>query len=409
VQRPRLLAVTSTFPGQRGDGTPAFVWDLAEQVARHFDTVVLAPMVPGAARQERVGPLEIHRFRYFPRRWEDLADGAILENLRARPSRWLQVPAFLLAEALALRRLVRAFGPDVLHVHWVLPQGVVAAFAVPGWRWVLTAHGADVYALTGRLGNALKRAALRRAAVVTAPNQDMRHRLVQLGGDPSTTLVMPMGADVAAIQAGGGHTRTRPGRLLFVGRLVDKKGVAVLLQALRGAALGSDWSLEVIGDGPAQARLAEEARLLDGEVRFTGTVDRAGVAAAMAACEVFVLPSLPAGSGDQDGLPVVLLEAMAAGCAIVASRMPGIEEVLGGGDHGLLVPPGDPEALRAALVRLLRDPELRAKLGASAVAAATAYSVELVGEGYARLLASVADNGAVGHLSGRDRSTHPAR
>lgn len=185
--RPRLLAVASTFPGRWGEGTPAFVWDLAEQEARHFDTVVLAPMVPGAPRRERSGPLEIRRFRYFPRRWEDLADGAILENLRARPSRWLQVPLFLAAEAVALRRLVRAFDPDVLHVHWVLPQGVVAALAVPGRRWVLTAHGADVYALTGRLGSALKRTALRRAAVVTVPNQDMRHRLVQLGGDPSTT------------------------------------------------------------------------------------------------------------------------------------------------------------------------------------------------------------------------------
>jgi colanic acid/amylovoran biosynthesis glycosyltransferase len=102
---------------------------------------VLVPRVGDAPRRERVGSLEIRRFRYFPRRWEDLADGAILENLRTRLLRWLQVPPFLVGEAIALRRLIAEFDPDVLHVHWVLPQGLVAAIAAPGRRWVLTAHG----------------------------------------------------------------------------------------------------------------------------------------------------------------------------------------------------------------------------------------------------------------------------
>jgi glycosyltransferase involved in cell wall biosynthesis len=103
--------------------------------------------------------------------------------------------------------------------------------------------------------------------------------------------------------------------LLFVGRLVDKKGASVLLRALEGIGPGVAWSLEVVGDGPARARLEADARRLDGEVRFRGTLGRDGVAAAIGACQVCVLPSMPAASGDQDGLPVVLLEAMAAGAA----------------------------------------------------------------------------------------------
>jgi colanic acid/amylovoran biosynthesis glycosyltransferase len=103
------------------------------------------------------------------------------------------------AETIALRRLIAEFDPDVLHVHWVLPQGVVAAITAPGRRWVLTAHGRDVYALAGRLATGLKRLALRRATAVTVPNQEMRERLLQLGANPNTTQVRPMGADVAEL------------------------------------------------------------------------------------------------------------------------------------------------------------------------------------------------------------------
>ena len=348
---------------------------------------MLVPRVGDAPRRERAGSLEIRRFRYFPRRWEDLADGAILENLRARPLRWLQVLPFLAAEAFALRRLIAEFDPDVLHVHWVLPQGLVAALAAPGRRSVLTAHGGDVYALAGWFASALKRLALRSASAVTVPNQEMRSRLLQLGANPNTTLVMPMGADVTAVQAV--RAARRGGRVLFVGRLAEKKGVAVLLEALRSAELGDGWSLDLIGDGPLRGQLEAAARRLGGRVRFLGALERARVAAAMAECDVFVVPSVPAVSGDQDGLPVVLLEAMAAKCAIVASWLPGIDAVLVDGHTGLLVPPGDPEALGAAVSKLLRDGDLRAELGAAAAMAVATHSIEAVGDQYVELLTSL--------------------
>ena len=124
MQRRRLLVLASTYPARAGDGTPAFVRDLAAAESSRYETTVLVPSVPGSVGDEVDGALEVRRFRFFPRRWEDLGDGAILENLRSRKSRWLQVPAFFLAEVLALRRLVRSIQPDVLHVHWLIPQGL---------------------------------------------------------------------------------------------------------------------------------------------------------------------------------------------------------------------------------------------------------------------------------------------
>jgi glycosyltransferase involved in cell wall biosynthesis len=387
--RPRLLVIASTFPTSAEDGTPAFVRDLAAYQARDFDTMVLVPRVPGAARSASVGGLTVRRFRYFPRRWEDLADGAIIENLRSRRFRWLQVLPFFVAEMWALHRAVREHRPDVLHLHWMIPQGVAALVAARRVPWVVTALGGDVYALQDPVSRRLKGAVLRRARAVTTMNEDMRGRLHALGADPARTEVLPMGADVAAIRAAGAGVAREPGRILFVGRLVEKKGVGVLLDALRALAGAgrSGWSLDVIGDGPLRAELEQRAAELP--VTFHGAVGRSQLAGWYARSAVAVFPSLPAASGDQDGLPVAMLEAMSAGCAVLASRMPGIDAAVVDGTSGLLVPPGDPAALADALGGVLADLGLRERLAAAGAQRAEEFSVDALGARYCALLRKV--------------------
>ncbi len=389
MNRPRLLVLASTFPARTGDGTPGFVRALAGVEATEFDTVVLVPRVPGSLRTEQIDGFRVVRFGYFPRRWEDLADGAIIENLRARRSRLLQVPFFLAFEALALRRLVREHRPDVLHVHWVLPQGVAALLVARRVPWLVTTLGGDVYALNDPLSRWLKRAVLRRAKAVTTMNADMQRRLLDLGAPVGETLVLPMGADVDGVRRAGVGVVREPGRLLFVGRLVEKKGLAVLLEALR--TLPGAWSLDVAGDGPLRAELERRAEGLP--VRFLGQTSTSDLARAYAACEVLVAPSVPAASGDQDGLPVALLEAMSAGCPVVASRIAGIDEAVVDGESGLLVTPGSARDLTAALALLLRDSELRTRIGAGAKARAEGYSVASLGRRYVELLQRVAGRG----------------
>jgi colanic acid/amylovoran biosynthesis glycosyltransferase len=149
-----------------------------------------------------------------------------------------------------------------------------------------------------------------------------------------------------------------------------------------------DWSLDVIGDGPLQHRLEDVAAGLP--VRFLGRRGRADLSAALARASVVVVPSVPTASGDQDGLPVALLEAMGSGKAVVASRLPGIDEAVQDGVSGLLVPPGDPDALAAALTRVLTDADLRERLGRAASQAAEEHSVSAVGRRYVEVLRSVA-------------------
>ena len=381
----RLLVLSSTFPARRGDATPGFVRDLATYEAQHLDTLVLVPRVAGAAAgDELVDGMRVRRFAYFPRRWETLADGPMIENLRRDRLAVLQVPCFALAQVVAVRRAVRSHRPDVVHVHWLVPQGVSALLAARRVPWVVTSHGADLHTLRGALAGRLKRAVARRARAATAPNREMRDLLVQLGADPSTTQVLPVPVDLDAMRAAT-VGEVRDGRtILFVGRLVEKKGVQVLLDAVRS--LGSEADLRVVigGDGPLRAPL--EASAVGLPVEFLGSLTRAQVAEQLAGAAVVVFPSVPAGTGDQDGLPVALLEAIATGPAVVASRLPGLDEAIEDDVHGLLVAPGDAGALAGALHRLLGDDGLRRRLGEHAARRAERYSVPAIGARFVQLL-----------------------
>ena len=378
--------LASTYPGTPGDGTPAFVRDLALAESQHFDTLVVVPRVPGGASHETDGPLRVRRFAYFPRRWESLAHGAIIENLRESRLRYLQVLPLVVCEALAVRQAVRRYRPDVIHAHWIVPQAMVALLVAGRTPLVVTTLGGDLYALRARPLQWLKSRVVRRAAAVTVMNEEMREMVVALGADRGRVEVLPMGVDTSAFTAARVPSSDGVLRLLFVGRMVEKKGLAVLLEALRG--LPVPWRLTVVGDGPLRSAAEEAAR--DLPVTFDGQLGRTELAARYASHDVVVVPSVPTASGDQDGLPVAMLEAMAAGCAIVASDLAGLREAVVDGTSGVLVTPGDTAGLAAALADLAGDPAKVARLGAAARQRAQDYSVTRRGLQYGELLARVA-------------------
>jgi colanic acid/amylovoran biosynthesis glycosyltransferase len=390
-RRPRLLVLASTFPSHRADGTPAFVADLAVAQSAAFETVVVTPRVPESLARESWSGVDVRRYRFFPRRWEDLAAGAILENLRSRPDRWLQVPFLFLAGALAVRRAVRDIAPDVVHVHWIIPQGVMALLGARRSTWLVTTQGGDLYALTSSVARWLKRRVLRRARAVTVMNAEMGERVVELGVPAGRVRVLSMGVALDRMPAPGPE-RIR-GRLIFVGRLVEKKGLAHLLDALRELPDDIEWSLEVVGDGPLRAALEQRAAPLGARVVFLGQRSSEDLGQRLVRASVAVFPSVRARSGDQDGLPVSLLEALATGTPVIASDLPGLADAVTGGEEpaGVVVAPGDVAGLAEAVTRLLADDEARERMGSVAAKRAAEYSVEAVGPRYIALLREVAN------------------
>jgi glycosyltransferase involved in cell wall biosynthesis len=156
---------------------------------------------------------------------------------------------------------------------------------------------------------------------------------------------------------GGGETV----HVLFLGRLVAYKGVPQLLEALHRLRELPGWRATLAGDGEVEATAAALAgNGLTGRVELPGWVDAQGVAELIASADILVLPSLI------ENLPLSVIEGMAAGLAVIASRVGAVEDIVSDGNTGLLVEPGDVDGLTAALARLIGDPELRRRLGKEA-------------------------------------------
>lgn len=389
--RPLLLVVTSTYPRWPGDTEPAFVHELSRRLASRFDVHVLGPHAPGAEHEERMDGVFVHRYRYAPVRWETLVnDGGVLTNLRRTPWKWMLVPGFLLGQYLALRRLVRRLEPAVIHVHWLIPQGLVAAAAVRTTPWIGTSHGADLFALNGRMFIALRRWVVRRAAMITLVSEAMRERLLSQMPE-SRAMVLSMGVDTLSRFTPG---NTRPGdELLFVGRLVEKKGLRHLLLALpQVLSRRPQVRLTVIGAGPELAGLQRQvAELkLEAQVRFLGALPQPALAEHYQRATVFVAPFVEADSGDQEGLGLVVAEAMACGCAVVVGDVPAVRDLVGD-DGGVRVAARDHEALAASIVSLLEDDSRRSALGhAGRRMIEERFSWEAVSQRYGDLLMEIA-------------------
>lgn len=388
----RVLVLASTYPAKVGDGTPSFVRDLAVGVASGGAEVhVLVPAVPGGARRESTDGIEVLRYRFFPRRWEDVAHGALLENVKRRKSRLLQVPPLLTAQFFAVRRAVKQFKPDVIHAHWIIPQGWVARLAAPRIPTLVTTLGGDLYALTSGPWRAIKRSVITRAGAVTVMNSDMRDIVISLGAKPDAVSVKPMGARVGRFADAAAARSYRPSdapvKLLAVGRLVEKKGFGLLIEALRQLD-PSTWTLTIVGDGPLRQGLEQAASELP--ITFAGQLGQEALAQADAEADLAIFPSVRAASGDQDGLPVALLEAMASGCAVVVSDLPGLSEAVEHEVSGLVVPNGEVDALSQAIARLVEDASARERLGRAAAVRAREYDVDAVAQAYGTLLSEVA-------------------
>lgn len=382
----KVLILASTFPARPGDGTPEFVGDLAVELAKTMEVRVLVPAVPGAPLRSTYRGVEVQRFRFFPKKWEDLAEGAILENVRGKRLRLLQIVPFFVSEIIHIARTLASFKPDVIHAFWIIPQGLSAYIVNRKIPVLLTTLGGDLYALVDTPVRGLVKRIVGRAAHTTVMNEQMKEQVEQLGAAPGSVTVEPMGADLDGIIP---HTirDIDTAQLLFVGRLVEKKGLRHLIDAL--AEVTIDWHLTVIGDGPLEQEL--KTRAADIPISFIGAQPKSELRRRYAESDIIILPSVRAESGDQDGLPVVLLEALASGLPAIASDLPGIDSVITHGETGLLVEPGSERELRRAIETLAGDRTLRERVSSAGRERAQSHGVESVGQRYAALLESIAN------------------
>ncbi len=368
----RVLYIATAYARHEGDViTPWMTETIRRLAAAGVEVEVLAPAYRGLASGE-VGGVRVHRFRYAPRRWEDLThDQTAPDRIRDRPAYLGLVPGYVLSGMRAAARLAASGRFDVVHVHWPIPHAPIGLAA----RWrsrvpvVLTFHGVELTWTRGRwpILTPLLRHFIRTADAVTA-NSSYTAGMIQRVYDREVVRI-PFGATIEPVAPPGPaavSTEGRPFELLFVGRLVERKGVHYLLEALARLRTDVPVYLRVVGDGPMRGMLERRARDLGvaDRVRFDGFVPNDVLSHRFATCDAFVLPAVVDAKGDTEGLGVVLVEALTYGKPVIASAAGGIVDVIRDGETGILVPPGDTAALAGAIERLVADPDLGAALAA---------------------------------------------
>lgn len=391
-QKPTLLVLTSTYPRWINDHEPSFVHELASRLTRDFSVHVLAPHSAGAARSEVVADVNVWRFTYAPQSLELLVNnGGILTNLRR--SRWklLLVPGFLISLVWNTRRFIRDIRPDVLHAHWIIPQGTALSLAsllcIGTPPTLLTSHGADLYSVRSRVMVALKRWTVRAAARVTVVSQAMSDAVKHLGA--KDVRVEPMGVNLRTLFVPPRRNNRSRHEILFVGRLVEKKGLRILIEAMpRIRDEHPKAFLTVVGFGPELANLQNLALKfgLRDCVNFVGPKAQSELPAYYHRAAVFVAPFIKSTSGDQEGLGLVVVEALGCACPVVVSDLPQVRQTLSDSVHATAVPPGCPDALSEAVSQQLRttyDAHLHAKNAADVRAR---FDWDTVADRYASLL-----------------------
>lgn len=394
--RPRLLVLTSSYPRDEEDHAGHFVRALARRWADRYRVAVLAPWDGRAPRRERdpIASIAVTRFRYAPlARWHRVAYGdGIEENLSSWAARFWLAP-FLVV--FALRAAWAARRADVVLSNWLLPGGAAGALAraLTGRPHLALAHGGGFAALR-RLerfdrGVRILRAILRRTDRLVCVSAALRDEILTAAASTGLRLssqsvpVIPMGVEPERF-ARPAPAPDRARNVLFLGRLVPVKGVEVLIDAM---ARVPDATLHVAGAGPLEASLKLRARLLGGRVVFHGLLRGDAKREALGRAGVLVVPSriLPTGYGGRtEGLPVAVLEGMAAGCLVIASDVGGIGEVLRDGWNGLLVKQDDAEALAGRIRWALDHPELSAGMARRGRESVPAHEAGAVAARYAR-------------------------
>ena len=365
----RILHVVTAFPRSTDDVIVPWLVELLKRLrAAGHDAQVFTSAYKGGGNTAFAG-IPVHRFRYFPGRWEDLTHEEATPD-RLRRSLWYRLlPAFYVVCGLwAAWRLGRRQRYDVVHVHWPVPHALFgwAVQRACGARMVTSWYGAELRWVKGSLPwlRPFVRWALAASDQVVAISSHTARAIAEFSNIPPRVIPYTIGFAEAKSDAAGGASRDGFG-VLFVGRLVERKGVRYLIDAVQRMAPERRARLVIIGDGPERKRLEDQVRRagLEGRVEVRGRVSDRELRQAYADSNVFVLPAIVDTRGDTEGLGVVLLEAMVYRIPVVASDLGGITDIVTHGETGLLVPPADAAALGAALERLAADPALAQRLG----------------------------------------------
>jgi glycosyltransferase involved in cell wall biosynthesis len=356
------------------DTTAAFVCELSRTLQKNGSEIsVLVPHFPGGQTTEIWHSMHIFRFVYFlPTGLERLAYGpGLLFNAKRNFLAFIEIPFFIVAEFFWTALLLRAQKIQIIHSHWLIPQGLIGAFfsRLYGIPHIVSVHGSDLILFKkNKFLNPLCQFIVQHADRITVNSSYTKKQLEAIVPAASAKVsVIPMGINPQKFgRTGSSELRRKYNAshiILSVGRLIDIKGTIYLIRALpKILSYHPRTVLLIAGDGPEKEKIYRESMALGLEknVFFLGFVRRTEVPILFGDSDIFVIPSIDI-AGHTEAQGIVVLEAMASGCPIIGSNVGGIPDMVRDGVNGFLVPEKDHLAIADAINRLLANPLLQEK------------------------------------------------
>jgi glycosyltransferase involved in cell wall biosynthesis len=363
----KALFIVTAYPRHESDViTPWMGETIGRLKGAGMDVEVLAPAYKGS-ETGHVGGVKVHRFRYGPASLETLThDVPAMDRIAASPAMAALLPGYIAAGSAAAARIAREEKFDIVHAFWPIPHGIfgLAARSASNAALVSTFFSSELNwsGASKKIFGPMLRRIVAGSDAVTVISTFTGERLRQFVPRVQS-VVIPFGA--AAQNRTHSSANPKPVRsagdqfnLLFVGRLVRRKGVDVLLNAATHLADDARLRITIVGEGPERTSLINEAARLGVTkvVTFEGGVSSARIAEFFENCDALVLPAIVTESGETEGLGVVLLEAMGYGKPVIASDAGGITDIVIDGETGVLSRAGDAAALAQAIRGAMDDP-----------------------------------------------------
>jgi len=389
-----ILVVASTFPRWKNDTEPRFVYDLSKRLAKKHSVTVLAPHVYGARKNEVVARMRIYRFQYFfPARLQKLCyNGGIIQNMRKSWLAKLQIPFLSFFEVAALTHAFRKSNPQVIHAHWLLPQGIAGALVkkMRGGKLIITIHGSDIHAYKLSVFTWLQRWSLNQADAITVNSSATKKSIVSRFPEVKEKVhTIPMGVDLHLFSQST-PTKKFPSKkvILFVGRLSEQKGAQYLLQAMPEINKHiKNAHLVIIGGGQYEETLKQlQHKLKVDNVTFTGPLQHDKLPQYYKRADLYIQPSITGPGLGIEGFGLAVAEAMAASKPIIATATGGLKDLIQNNKNGVAVPERNSKALAAATILLLTQSKIATKYAKAAGEKAKGLSWEVTTKKFMSLI-----------------------
>ncbi len=374
----KIAVIASSYPRYEGDGTAPFVKSISEALAKIGNEVeVVAPYHP-LVNENFKDIIKVHWFKYAPfNKFYIMGHANSLDSdVKLKKGVYFLLPLFIFFSFLKLYSVARKQKSDMIHIHWVIPNGLPALLVSKILKipYSISLHGSDIYiANKNWLFKQTAQIIFKHSSFVSACSMDLYSNAKKLGA-PNNTKLIPWGADPEIFfkfnklknEKFNFRSNNEQIILLCLGRLVHKKGFSNLIKAMPKI-LEKDRNIKLIigGEGPIGFLLEDLVNTLQLNkfVTFIGKVNWDEVVLFLNSGDIFIQPSIKDEFGNVDGLPTVILEAMACGLPIVSSDIGGVNMVIKNGENGRIVTPGNIEELAEVIHEIVQDKDLLDKMG----------------------------------------------